>query len=93
MHEDIAPESIRGEILANLGTEVDWREGRAEAWLPPIWKRNPAKWRRVAGCLLYTSISAKNTASHARLSEHNEEQDKTLQNHEGRITRLESKGD
>lgn len=49
MHEDIAPESIRGEILANLGTEVDWREGRAEAWLPPIWKRNPAKWRRVAG--------------------------------------------
>ena len=49
MHEEIAPESIRGEILANLGTEVDWREGRAEAWLPPIWKRNPAKWRRVAG--------------------------------------------
>lgn len=49
MHEDIAPESIRDEILANLGTEVDWREGRAEAWMPLILKRNPAKWRRVTG--------------------------------------------
>lgn len=38
-------------------------------------------------------ISVKNTASHARLWEHNEEQDKTLQNHEGRITRLETRGE
>lgn len=36
---------------------------------------------------------AKNSGSHERIWKHNDEQDKTLQDHEKRITILENKGD
>lgn len=38
-------------------------------------------------------LTTKNTESHARLWKHNDKQDEQLKNHEGRIVRLESKGE
>ena len=59
MHEDIAPESIRGEILANLGAEVDKREGGFAADMAApvaleLWKLYDSQGRflRDEGCRL-----------------------------------------
>lgn len=39
----------------------------------------------------FDAMSIKNTESHRRIWEHNEEQDKQLSDHDKRITRLEDK--
>ena len=39
------------------------------------------------------TLTANNTESHRRIREHNEEQDAKLENHENRITKIETKID